>query len=175
MPQTPQARRLKLQCSKTTERYLDIYEDMIMRHGILPKQFQLEAAATYGIPLSADQAEAAEQIDAIRTQCMLRAERRCRKLKMGAVAFSEATDMPVKRIDFWECAIKRKRKLRVKPRLWARKKKAANITMSTKNMTVDEMVQHLKAAKKDSKSHMHSDMPRQSVRCSTRSRKMWQF
>ena len=66
---------------------------------------------------------------------------------MGGVQFSAALAGPIKRIDFWGCAIRRKRKLKVRPKLWARKKAAAGITGPTGHLTVDEMLQKLKEAR----------------------------
>ena len=65
------------------------------------------------------------------------------------------TDGPRKRIDFWRCVLKRrigrKGSTHVSPRVWRRKKKAAKIKYSTKDMTPEEMWDKLREARKDYK------------------------
>ena len=94
---------------------------------------------------------------------MRKAEKHCRKLRMGAVDFSNATAGPLKEIAFWDIAIQRKfpssRPTRsrqgrhqpyapcISPRLWRRKKKAANIETPTSGMSKHEMIQKRRTAK----------------------------
>ena len=57
-------------------------------HSLFERQFRLEASITPGMPLTQEQEIEAEDIDRIRTRCMLSAEKRCRKLRMNIVAHS---------------------------------------------------------------------------------------
>ena len=68
---------------------------------------------------------------------------------MGGVQFSKATDGPIKRIAFWEIALRRKRGCKVSSRMWDRKKQAAKITSRTRGMTEESMLEELRQAKKD--------------------------
>ena len=168
LPQTPDARRLKLSNSKVTKKYLDVHEKEIHKNNLPARQFKLEASTTYGTPLIDHQKDEAEAIDYLRTKCMLKAERKCRKLKMGAVQFSPAIAQATAEIAFWDIAIKRKfpreetetqrerrlssanprRRKNISAKLWRRAKKAANITKPTKNMTKEEMMHERREAKK---------------------------
>ena len=127
MPQTPDARRLQLYNTKVVQKYLTLYRRLIAQHNIASRQFSLEASLTWGIPLTIAQATEADAIDALKTKCMLKAEKKCRSLKMGGVDFSEATEQPRRCIRFWELAIKRRQGKRVSSRHWARRKKKANM------------------------------------------------
>ena len=159
-PVSPAARRLKLGYSKTVDKYLKIYERLIDFHSLPQRQFTLEASTSYGVPLTAQQAQEAEAIDCLRTRCMLKAEKKCRKLRMGRVDFSPKLAKYLNQMAFWDVAIAR-RELKEKSRaarrrdrrkissiLWRRKKKAAKITKSTKDMSLPDM----RAARRKAKS-----------------------
>ena len=148
LPHVPAARRLKLHDSKVTKRYLKEYENLTTQHNLRARQFRLEASTTYGTPLTEAQTLEADAIDTLRTKCMLQAEHKCRKLHMGGVQFSPALDTLLKQLAFWECAITRRRGLPIRPELWTRKKRAAQITTPTKNLSLDDMLQNLKSTKK---------------------------
>ena len=117
-PNHPLTRRLRLFDSKTTQRYLALYEEYIQEARIEERLQQLEKTIVPGTPLTPAQIREVENIDRDRTKCMLKAERKCRKLKMGAVAFSEATAVPRKKIEFWNLALQKKHKVKVSSRLW---------------------------------------------------------
>ena len=66
---------------------------------------------------------------------------------MGGVQFSLETAIPIRLIQFWTLAIKRRNKGTVSPQLWLCKKKAAGVTLSIKNFTDDKLHAELKKAK----------------------------
>ena len=105
---------------------------------------------------------------------MLKAERKCRKLKMGLVDFSPTMAKLLNQISFWDIAIRRRiqrakhiqdghrydqannshaprpdKPPQMSSRLWRRKKKAAGITLQTRHITLDEMRDHRAKAKKE--------------------------
>jgi hypothetical protein len=82
---------------------------------------------------------------------MNKAEHKCRKLKMGGVGFSEATELPKHVIAFWELAIKRRSGIRISPQHWKRKRKKAKVTEDSKDLSLDDMMERLKSAKKEYK------------------------
>jgi hypothetical protein len=150
-PISPQARRLKLGYSHIVDKYLAIYEKLIHRHNLIDPQLKLEASTQVGLPLTPEQAQEAEAIDILRTKCMLKAERRCRKLRMGAIQFSPALAKAIKELAFWDIALRRKfpttqgsdperqQRAQLSSRLWRRKKKAAGIKYKIGNMSKAEM------------------------------------
>ncbi len=148
-PQVPAARRLKLRDPVATEKYIKILTRLLDEHYLFQRQFLLEAQLTPNTPLTRAQAKEANEIDAIRTKCMLKAERKCRKKFFGSVDFSAAVDEPRKRIAFWRIAIRRQEGRFVRSRLWSRKKKAAKVNFRVGGLTIDDMKAHLKAAMTD--------------------------
>ena len=111
---------------------MDYYDKEVKRLRLQHRQNRLEASTTVGTPLTKQQAEEAEKIDSLKTQAMLKAEHQCRKLKMGAVSFSEAVAIPLKLIAHWELVLRRKRNVKLSSCLLKRKKKAAGVTTSTR-------------------------------------------
>jgi hypothetical protein len=146
-PDTLQARRLRLYDSKTVEKYLDKYEQLITDKGLIKRQIKLRQSVHQGIPLTPAQRLEADAIDALKTQAMKKAEHQCRKLRMGGVRFSEATEGPRRRIIFWEMAIRRRKGKRVSSRLWRRKKAKAGIVERTKDLTIYDMWSRLRQAR----------------------------
>jgi hypothetical protein len=146
-PQVPQARRLNLSNSKCVKKYLDHYEQELAGSNIEWRQHRLSRTVSYGTPPTPSQAKEANAIDDQRTVFMKRAEKKCRKIKHGHVAFSLATENPKRKIAFWIIAIRRRSGKRVSAQLWRRKKKKAKITTSTRHMTVDDMIAEIKKEK----------------------------
>ena len=97
--------------------------------------------------MTAAQQREADNIDDDRSICMKQAEHKCRKLRMGAVDFSEATEQPRHEIAFWKVALRRRKGMRVSTNMWCRKKKKANVVQDTAPMTEQDLVDALKQAK----------------------------
>ena len=147
-PSKASARRLTLGCTKTTERYLDRYEELTQNHKLLPRQFKLESTTSYGTPLTPTQQTEAEAIDTLRTRCIKTAEKKCRKLKMGQVDFSEAISVPTKHIAWWEKAIPRRPNLPVQHKLWERRKHEAGFKgKPTAQYSIQDMITLLRQAR----------------------------
>jgi hypothetical protein len=82
---------------------------------------------------------------------MRKAEKKSRKLKMGGVAFSMATERLRHRINFWNLAIKRRKGGRVSSRLWRRKKKKEKITEAVGPLSIPAMTERLQQARQDNR------------------------
>ena len=99
----------------------------------------------------------------MRTKCMLKAEKKCRKLKMGMVDFSPKIAQSLNKLAFWDVAIKRRLqtqnttntspKARISPRLWRRKKKKAGIKRQIGLMTLADMQLERDKAKQEYRTH----------------------
>ena len=155
-PVIPTARRLKLGYSHIVDKYLKIYERRIQKYNLIERQIRLEASTYIGVPLTEAQRQEADAIDFLRTKCMLYAERKCRKLRMGAIQFSPELAQAIKELAFWDVAIRRKfptlrpdgtPRPQISSNLWRRKKKAAGIKQTTGHMTKEEMQEAYRAAK----------------------------
>ena len=149
LPQTFRARRLRLFDSKATNKYLDIYQQLLAADQVISRQKRLCRSIRYGVPLSPAQAHEADAIDALKTRAMLTAEKRCRKLRMGGVSFSMATEGPRRRINFWTLAIKRREGGAVSSLLWRRKKQKAGIQESTRELSLQDMRERLLQARQE--------------------------
>jgi hypothetical protein len=109
----------------------------------------LQKTVRFGVPLRPAQALEANAIDTLKTKAMRQAEKKCRKLKMGGVAFSMATEGPRRRIHFWILAIRRSKGGKVSSRLWRRKKKKANISEAVRMLSIEDMESRLRQARLD--------------------------
>ena len=159
-PKSPTARRIQCQNPTVVKRYQRYCRQYILENKVTLRQFRLEASITPGKKLNRAQRREANKIDRLRTQCMLRAEKKCRKLNMGNVAFSAATDGPGKRILWWQLALKRRRGGQVSTTLWKRRKLKARIRYPIAGMSEIEMNAKLteayreyRTAKKDARIH----------------------
>ena len=148
-PQTFRARRLKLYDTKITNRYLDNYESALQHGKVIPRQIRLKKQVRFGQPLTPAQAQEADAIDYLKTKAMKKAEKTCRKLRMGRVDFSLATESPRRRISFWALALKRKQNKRVSSRLWRRKKRKAKVTELVGPLTTQDIQDRLTQARLD--------------------------
>ena len=148
-PQTFRARRLKLYDTKITNRYLDRCESLLQEAKVIPRQIRLRKQVRFGQPLTPAQAQEADAIDYLKTKAMKKAEKTCRKLRMGQVDFSLATEGPRRRISFWALALKRKQNKRVSSRLWHRKKRKAKVTELVGPLTTQDIQDRLTQARLD--------------------------
>ena len=105
----PNARRLKLHDPRVVKRYLKKLHSLFTYHKVYEKLAELASSITY--PMTIEMQEAYESLDRIRTQCMVAAERVCRKLCMGAVPYSAAYKTARDNIDFWTCVKRRQQGL----------------------------------------------------------------
>ena len=149
LPMYPDARKLRTRDRKTMKRYLKLYKKKVKQWNLVQRQLLLEQSTTPGTPLTPAQQQEADAIDHLRTKAMLWAESRCRKLRMGNVDFSDATDGPIKRIQFWELAIKRNKHGKVSPRLHERRKKAAKVQGPVGQLSHQGMLAQLRMAQRD--------------------------
>jgi len=110
------------------------------------------------VPLSPAQQTEAIEIDALKTKAVLRAHRKCRKVYLGKVSFSEALDVPKRLLIFCQTAVRQRKGLRVSTNLWKRRKKNAKIDLNLKEMSLDDLEAQLclahSAYRKAKKDHM---------------------
>jgi hypothetical protein len=146
-PQTFSARRLQLQNKRCVQKYLESYRAQIQLYHLPQRQFYLESKTTPNIPLTPGQIQEIEAIDYMKTICMRRAEKQCRKLKTGEVAFSEDTIKPIRQIAWWSIAIRRRQGRYVQATLWERRKKEAGAQqLRIADISLQEMYDRRKIA-----------------------------
>jgi len=99
-------RRLKMQDPKVQHRYLKDYKDQCSRQQIFTRATVLWDHIILGQPLTLSQQEEYKEIDRLRTQAMIRAEKQCRKLKMGGAEWSPQLAMCRAWIAMWTAMVK---------------------------------------------------------------------
>jgi len=107
LPANPDANRLQLHQPPTVKKYLKTYKAEGTKHALPARQFNLEQSTSVGVPLSPVQQTEAVEIDALKTKAMLWVHRKCRKVYLGKVSFSEAVDVPKRLLIFWQTAVRR--------------------------------------------------------------------
>jgi hypothetical protein len=146
-PQTFGARRLQLQNKQCVRRYLESYRAQITLYNLPQRQFYLESKTKPNTPLTQGQIYEIEAIDHLKTICMKRAEKQCRKLKKGQVAFSEETIKPIRQIVWWNVAIRRRQGKHVQTTLLERRKKEAEMQkLRISEIPLQEMYQRRRLA-----------------------------
>ena len=103
----PNARRLKTNDANVVRKWQQVYSDFLEEHGLMRRQFELESSIQ-GRTMTSSQIQEYNTIVTLRTAGMDRAEKKCRKLKMGNVPFSPILELDRKKISLWTAVRKKK-------------------------------------------------------------------
>ena len=122
----PAARLLKNNDPRVCNKYLKLYSEALKDLQLFERLDRLTMRIS-NPPTSAD-VKVYNNIDRLRTRAMLKAERHCRKMKMGGVPFSPDYNATRKRIAAWSLLVKRLKGGKVNSRFLQRKMHQANIT-----------------------------------------------
>jgi hypothetical protein len=108
MPPTnkPQTRRLKCNDPGVVRTFNQYYFEFLRKHKLHKRAFRLEANAIY--PLPRDLQQQPEQLDTLKMQGILHADKKCRKLQMGRVPYSKQYKQLNSAIGFWNEMLCRK-------------------------------------------------------------------
>ena len=117
----PNKRRLQCEDPRAVSKFCAKYKALIKEAGLPDKVSQL--IANISGELTPSQQLAFESIDKIRTACALKAEKKCRKFKMGGVEYSPKMQFQRDRISLWKAVISKKRGNKVSTRLLTRLEK----------------------------------------------------
>jgi hypothetical protein len=118
--------RLTLQDPRVVKRYNQLLRDTLEQQDVLKKLHALEQGITNKITPS--QICEYNSLDSIRIQATIRAQKLCRKLRMGAVPFSPQLCMAGKKNRAWKLLLKKKSGGTVHSKFLGRKIKEAGIT-----------------------------------------------
>ena len=126
---TPAVKR-RLQCEdpRAVKKFCQSYQKYIIKANLHSKALSL--ANSINGPLTQLQQNQFEEIDKLRIEFALKAERTCRKFKMGEVEFSPKMQHQRDRISLWSAVISRKKENRVSTKLITRLEKKTNISNS---------------------------------------------
>jgi hypothetical protein len=122
----PSPQRLILQDPRVVKRYNQLLREGLQQHDVLNRLRALEQGITERITPS--QIREYNLLDALRIQATIIAQKRCRKLRMGAVPFSPQLCLAGKKIRAWKLLIKKKSGGSVHSKFLRRKLKEAGIT-----------------------------------------------
>jgi len=85
-----------------------------------------------------------EELDAIRCEATTFAEKRCRKLRLGQVAFSPELNMSRLKIQAWLLLIAKTKKRKVSSRFLKRSIKKANLQLEARSLPEEDLKDRLK-------------------------------
>jgi hypothetical protein len=84
-----------------------------------------------------------EELDSLRCRCVAEAERKCRKLRVGQVAFSPELQKVRRDIAAWKLLLKKSKGLKVSSRFLDRTLKKSNISPSARSLDTDSISEKL--------------------------------
>ena len=115
---TYQARRLKCHDPRIVSKYLYELDEFMEKHNLYQRVKNLAASSTY--PLSQHSKCEYEQIDILRCKGMIKAEKKCRKLKMGNIKWSPEVQQARDRIEYFKASLSKARGTKVSARFLIR-------------------------------------------------------
>ena len=161
----PQARRLNCQIPSAKQQYQELLDLHFRRHRLEEKLYQFGDDVKHARLSPTEQQRQAEALDKIRTEGMRYAEKRCRKLRMGNVAYNPETAISFKRKRLWRMVIRAKEGKGVVKQHIRRLAKACKVHKCMSN-TLEQAKDSLATAEKN---HRKLKVP------STMSRESWIF
>ena len=111
----PQVRRLKCEDPRIVQKFNDLLESQYKQHNVLQRIEQLNR--TFHTPLLPHEIVELEKLDNISTFAVKYADKRCRKLHMGQVPFSDTIKKAGTAINLWKLVIRKKLRCNVSSKL----------------------------------------------------------
>ena len=144
-------RKLKLEDPKVVKKYNTILETQLTSHNIGKKLKHISKQVAKGYELTESQQKELELMDKIRIEAMVHAEAKCRKLKMGGVAWSPDLQTHKDELSLWECAFRIKvLKAKISIRELKRRENKCEYTGTPiLDMSIEQIKQNRKQARKD--------------------------
>jgi hypothetical protein len=141
------ARRLKNKDPRVVKRYVTKYYAYLIQHDLFARASKLEQAIKEGQPLTAAQIAEFEDIDELRVKGMKLADRKCRKLHMGAYEYSPALDKALDTKRYWLLVSERKQgKRRIGLRRLIRLAKKADLQVDH-SLSLEEVLENVEKAR----------------------------
>ena len=134
-----QARRLKCNDPKVVEKYSQRLEEQLRKNKVFSKLKTI--FENFTVPLTEEQEFMMEELDEIREQAMLWAEKKCRKLRMGGRAWSPELQVAMDKIKYIKLTISKKKGRRVGARLMIRLSR--KLGMNKNSMAIPNLVKEL--------------------------------
>lgn len=97
-----QARRLNTKIPGTEEKYLRVLEELVCKHGLAGRLISVNASKA---PAPIVKTET-DKIDKVVTACMVKAEKKCRRIKSGRISFSPESSIWIRRCQVYRSALR---------------------------------------------------------------------
>jgi Reverse transcriptase (RNA-dependent DNA polymerase) len=143
----PVTRRLHCKDPRIVTNFTKRYETLAKRYKLRERVEALDSIATY--PLALEHQYEYETLDKLRCEITASAEKRCRKLRMGQVAFSPQLQKACRCIKAWSLLQKKQKGMKVSSRLLQRSLKKANISYFFRHAPIQTINEKLRQAYKD--------------------------
>jgi hypothetical protein len=140
----PSASRLQCSDPRSMDNFVNRYKKMIEQGDLLQKAKLLEQEGKY--PLEPSLQEMYEMLDTLWYEAVEQVERKCRKLRMGQVAFSPNIQLYMQQITAWSLLEKRAKGKKVSSRYLARSLKKAELPTLSRGMGFNDIQDNLKEA-----------------------------
>ena len=140
-----QARRLVTSDKRTVDKFNNLFQQQLDRNHVIERMETLNT--TCGSSISSEQQIEYEKLDKFYVEAFHYANKRCRKLKAGEVAFApETLQFEVRRTHLWNLCLRKRSGCKVSSRLINRLAKEINISQPMK-ISVDQMKRHRNEAR----------------------------
>ena len=97
-----QARRLNTKIPGTEENYLRVLEELLCKHGVTAKLIGVHASKAPAPVVKIN----TDKIDKVITACMVKAEKKCRRIKSGRIPFSPESSVWIRRCQVYRSALR---------------------------------------------------------------------
>ena len=135
-------KRLHCRDPRLVDNYIHLYHQFANPLKLFEQVQAFEKLASF---LSKNEiAQRYEELDALRCEATTFAEKRCRKLRLGQVAFSPELNMSRLKIQAWLLLIARTKKRKVSSRLLKRSIKKANLPLEARSLPEEDLQDRLK-------------------------------
>ncbi len=143
----PTMRKLTCKDPRIVENFTRRNEKLATQAKLLEKVTALDRQARY--PFNASLAFNYETLDVIRCQISLGAEKKCKRLKKGKVAFSPTLQVAMKQIKVFQLLIKKSKGQKTSSRLIQRCLRQASLNSSLYALSLEELEESQKQAYQD--------------------------
>jgi hypothetical protein len=140
----PSARRLHCKDPRLIANYVRIYKDFISKNRLLSKVRKLKDKSAY--PLSSCDQHTYEELDSLKCKGVALAKKKCRKLRMGQVAYSPQFHQASCQINAWILLRNKVKGMKISSRLLNRVLKKASLKSETRALSLKEIDTNLKLA-----------------------------
>ncbi len=140
----PPGRRLKCNDPRVKKRWQQHYHTFAREHNIESRIFYLESVARR--PLTTEQGLEFEKLLRLKRQGIAYADKRCRKLRMGSVPFSDKLKEAGTKLALWEAVVTKKTGTKFSMNKLRRMEKSVGLS-NTLHTTIEQAKKEVKAAK----------------------------